>query len=205
MPSLSLPTLCGMIDALQKTDALFEFADTLRYDRRIAFSNEGNLWSIENIYHPDQYKDEFKPRGLWYSFGKSWITHLKKELNARYLHDDGTSTITKWGETKLRETTHIYQIYLDEDKLMKIHSKEDLNLFEKKHRPVRRHKQVDYGYGNGANWLNISKKYSGIEIKHPYYLKSRIFYGWDCSSGCIWNRKAVKSIKLLKSWTPYFK
>jgi hypothetical protein len=194
-----------MLTAQQKADALFEFADTLRYDQRIVFSNEGNLWSVDNIHHPPQYEDDFKPKGLWYSFGKSWITHLRKELDSRYVHDDGTSTITVWGETKLRETTHIYQIYLDEDKLIKIYSEEDLKSFEKKHRPVRRRKQVDYGLGSGANWADIAKKYSGMEIKHPHYIMSSLFDGWDCSSGCIWNRKAVRSIKLLKSWTPFFK
>ncbi len=57
-------------------------------------------------------------------------------------------------------------------------------------------------------WGEVAKKYSGIEIKNPdiYKFKKVIIgyrnevsldwlNGWDISSGCIWNKKAIESIE----------
>lgn len=52
------------------------------------------------------------------------------------------------------------------------------------------------------DWKRVAKKYHGIIIT-PYQWKQRMgrhmwYYGWDCASGCIWNRRAIKSIEMVK-------
>ena len=49
-------------------------------------------------------------------------------------------------------------------------------------------------------WNEIRAKYQGILI-YPYHHELRLrdsftwYYGWDCSSGCIWDLNAIKEIK----------
>lgn len=57
--------------------------------------------------------------------------------------------------------------------------------------------------GKSIDWQTLAKDYDGIVISP--YLHSRRFarhtlwyYGWDCASGCIWNKAAIKSLKLIK-------
>lgn len=51
------------------------------------------------------------------------------------------------------------------------------------------------------NWLNVKKEYDGIIIS-PYQRECRFdsmcswYYPFDCSSGCIWNLKAIESFEL---------
>lgn len=51
------------------------------------------------------------------------------------------------------------------------------------------------------DWPRISTSYHGILIS-PYQWKLRLdrrvnwYYGWDCASGCIWNKDAIKSIEI---------
>ena len=57
-------------------------------------------------------------------------------------------------------------------------------------------------------WGEVAKKYSGIEIKNPDIYKFKKvpigyrnevymswLYGWDISSGCIWNKNGIESIE----------
>lgn len=47
------------------------------------------------------------------------------------------------------------------------------------------------------DWSKVMKVYDGVIIT-PYRWEFRFYIwynGWDCASGCIWNRKAVKSIR----------
>lgn len=51
------------------------------------------------------------------------------------------------------------------------------------------------------NWKEVAKNYQGIIIA-PYIWSLRRderthwYYGWDCASGCIWDKKAVSKIEL---------
>lgn len=47
------------------------------------------------------------------------------------------------------------------------------------------------------NWEEVSNKWDGIII--PFYFYERRFdpiwyYGWDCSTGCIWNTSILKEL-----------
>lgn len=53
------------------------------------------------------------------------------------------------------------------------------------------------------DWHRVAKKYHGIIIT-PYQWERRLgmsctwYYGWDCASGCIWNKRAIKSVTMVK-------
>lgn len=53
--------------------------------------------------------------------------------------------------------------------------------------------------GNYIDWRKVAKKYQGIVIA-PYIWSRRLhdstgwYYGWDCSSGCIWDAAAIASV-----------
>jgi len=50
------------------------------------------------------------------------------------------------------------------------------------------------------NWKKVRRSYGGIIIS-PYQYARRLhpqthwYYGWDCASGCIWSKKAIKHIE----------
>jgi hypothetical protein len=49
------------------------------------------------------------------------------------------------------------------------------------------------------HWKRVADEYQGIIIA-PYVWERRLsihtfwYYGWDCASGCIWDKAAIKSI-----------
>lgn len=51
----------------------------------------------------------------------------------------------------------------------------------------------------GINWAEMRRDYDGIIIA-PYQYRLRMaegflwYYGWDCASGCIWNKRVIESI-----------
>ncbi len=55
-------------------------------------------------------------------------------------------------------------------------------------------------YMRGIDWGSVGKQYQGI-IVAPYIWSCRLhdetfwYYGWDCASGCIWDAKAIASVK----------
>jgi hypothetical protein len=49
------------------------------------------------------------------------------------------------------------------------------------------------------DWSRVAAEYDGIIIapyRWEFRLKFMWYYGWDCSSGCIWNLNAIKDFEL---------
>lgn len=155
----------------------------LRPRQKIIFSDVGNLHDVPNVNSQRQWGNSDKPWGLWYSFGKAWIEFL-----------DINSDIW-WYQLKLEHVTHVYRIYLNHDDILKIHTPREFREFEERYAIASKLK---------IKWPEVAKKYCGIEIRYNKRLVKvgHWYYDWDCSSGCIWNRSAIKSITLLKEWIP---
>ncbi len=56
------------------------------------------------------------------------------------------------------------------------------------------------------DWAGFAREYDGLIIA-PYQWNNRMFgpmwyYGWDCSSGCIWNLEAIKDFELVSQGLP---
>lgn len=130
----------------------------------------------------------FKPRGFWYSCGDSWIEWMSWEM-------------PDW----LNSVKYLYELDIDYSKMLVIDTEEKLILFDKMQQDrTKRHNDVNsytdkMGGFWGIDWKPIMQNYYGIEIC-PYQSSQRHsinwYYTWDVASGCIWNAKAIKSVKL---------
>ena len=159
-------------------EAISDLSEELRFGskERIHVSKEpiGDLAPIE------QTSGSLKPRGLWYGFGDEWIGWLKSEM-------------PEWWD----EAQYAYKIFPDMSNILVINTREELDEF------------IDrYNVGRNIDWVKVAEEYGGIEF--PTYSKNRFrnlafsgpdhmkymwVYSMDISSGCIWNPKAIKTIK----------
>ena len=121
-----------------------------------------------------------KPRGLWYGIDNEWIEWCKNNMVHR----------VKKKIIELEDINLSKILIIENFKQLKVFSEE----FSYKVDP----------YVNYINWEKISKKYSGIEIQNYYKIKEKEsfpdldniwFWGWDVSSGCIWDLSIIKSFK----------
>lgn len=123
-----------------------------------------------------------KPLGLWYSIGDSWIEWCRSEM-------------PDWVKP------HNFILDLDMSRVLLIASKSDIVDFQRR-----------YGASVGVpgvhlmrpDWRRVAKDYCGIEV-NPYFRDLSFtcadylwYYGWDVPSGCVWDKSAVKSVKLMK-------
>lgn len=116
----------------------------------------------------------FKPKGLWYGIGTSWVDWLEGE---------GYSFSSKdWGGK------YIYKLKLAGG-VLRIKSARELDQFTEEYEAESR-----FGGDQFIDWREVAKKYKGIEIA-PYQASRRSRYmwycGWDVASGCIWNASAI--------------
>jgi len=100
----------------------------------------------------------------------------------------------------------------DDAKILYLRTAEDIDKFAGKYghhlmELLGRSSSMDEDIWGGKyidmiDWHRVAKKYHGIIIT-PYQWSQRLgrhmwYYGWDCASGCIWNRRAIKSITMVK-------
>lgn len=145
-------------------------------DRRLIMSPDTSI-----TYRPSMQKDEvgYKPQGLWYGVGPSWLNWVRNEM-------------PDW------ETEHMFEIQVDESRLLKLSDEDDLALFT-----TRYGGKKDYGTWHISliDWSKVAEDYGGIEIA-PYIYKARMkydwYYPWDVASGCLWASGMVKAIEKLK-------
>ncbi len=128
---------------------------------------------------------EFKPVGLWYAMGSSWI---------------------EWclGENFNGIGKYVYEIQLDDrSNILFLDTKDKVLDFSKKY------KKTEYPYNQFGSvmidWNRVKNEYDGIEI-NPYFYSLRLsfnliwYYGWDIPSGCIWKARAKRKINFLAEY-----
>ena len=134
--------------------------------------------SIEkNLIFKDRVQDDkrLKPKGLWYGIDNEWL--------------DWCNEMPGWIHQ------HNYTLKLDMSKILLITNSVQLDRFTDEYKiyPLSVAKFLLF-----IDWKKIALKYSGIEI-NPYLWERRLdmnstwYYGWDCASGCVWNKEAVLS------------
>ncbi len=168
----------------EKKAALLEFCKTLKYTQKIAYSDEGNLNSVNDIYDIQQpSRGSEKPFGLWYSHGRSWVGWLAEQR-------------LSWSNHRLSAITHIYQVYLRKERICFVSNEQEFDEFEERfaHRDKSR-----------VRWDKVAKKYDGIDIR---FLRNKAhdpaswYCAWDVSSGCIWEPRGIQRIRTLLSFVP---
>jgi len=173
-----------------------------RKPRRLHTTNQ--KMSIENIYNCPQVTDH-KPKGIWYGIADSWIDWCL-------------------GESFGGIHNYIYEVVVDESRILTIDNIFDFEKFEDEHHDIPEWKkqlremegfpEFDlsfprmYGrtrYFDSMNYGKVAESFGGIEIT-PYQWEKRLesmwYYGWDCASGCIWNPDAVKDLRLFAYYDP---
>lgn len=131
---------------------------------------------IEKINSTTGQISHFKPKGLWYGVGKSWINWVQSEE-------------PQW------MGKYIYKLTLT-NSVLKLSSVSATRQFSKKFK-------ADCPGLQCIDWQKVALEYSGIEIA-PYQssLRSSVlipwYYTWDVASGCIWNVNAVQKFELVE-------
>jgi hypothetical protein len=143
-------------------------------DKRITISRTPNIRFQDK---KDKLFPSPKPNGLWYGIGSSWIDYIKSEGMEDWDYD------------------HVFDLTLDESKLLKITNIDELDEFNKIYSIKS---DNDFMRDYKIDWELVGESYSGIEIA-PYIWKGRMkymwYYGWDVPSGCIWSKDAIKEVK----------
>lgn len=145
--------------------------------RRI--NTDSKLIQIDREYQQDKFWH--KPEGLWYALNNEWI---------------------EWCNGNQPEwiKSNNIDIEVDLSKILVIETIDQLKYFSDKfsNEIAFKIKHID--------WKKVSDQYSGIEIQNYHEMKwnkrfnfftATWFYGWDVSSGCIWDLSIIKSQKCL--------
>jgi len=141
----------------------------------------------------DQSEVDFhcKPNGLWVSVEGNcdWNKWCKSE---------------KYGLYRLR---FCYEIVLKSDaNVLHLKTPQEVFYFSKKYAKRFRPSlgsDLDCDDTHELDWFEIKNTYQGIIID-PYQwdcrlaLESSWYYGWDCSSGCIWDLNCIESFSFLE-------
>lgn len=149
-------------------------------------------------------KIDHKPTGLWYGLGDSWINYCLNEVSG-------------W------ICPYIYEVILHEDQLLKVSNVSEFEEFEDEYHGIPDHfkliadrmPEFDLTYGSRTVGRRIRRMFDHIDFKKlakthgaveiaPYIWNKRLesmwYYTWDCASGCVWKRKAIKELRLFAAY-----
>lgn len=151
-------------------------------DARIILSHDE---TIEFRSSEGSQRTTYKPKGLWYGFGDSWLEWVRSEM-------------PDW-EKGYR---HIFMLEINQGAVLSMSTMEELLSFTEKYSPSmnKMAKPANHFEQNLIDWDMVSKDYAGIEI-NPYIYEARMdedtnwYYPWDVASGCIWDKSAIKTVK----------
>lgn len=137
---------------------------------------------IPPIFDRVQIGQSDKPSGLWVSdedeYGwAEWCVNNSPDFIAEYRHE-----IT----------------LADDANILYLRTPEDIDAFTECYRGDNLRQTGCIFF---IDWPQVAREYDGIIIT-PYQWTRRLmpstrwYYGWDCASGCIWAKKAIKSFSV---------
>ena len=143
---------------------------------KIHISKEDGL-KFKNVPISEQSID-FKPKGLWFSFGTEWIDFLDRSMFTR----EEVSNLLQ----------HTYDIQTNDSTILTL-GKENEEQFLNKYGIRNKYDNMD------VDWSKVATDWDGVEIIiNPRELNERMLWStWDIPSGCIWNIKGITSIRKL--------
>ena len=121
-----------------------------------------------------------KPKGLWYGFGSSWIDWSRHEMPEWDVYNQ-----------------HLFALEVDTSHVCIIDNVDTLDVFHELYSTLDRDLEASM-----IDWAAVQRDYDGIEI-NPYnrslpfelWQKYSWYSSWDVSSGCLWNKHALLSVK----------
>lgn len=169
-----------LISMKEKNKILFDFSESLKLEQNISFAST-DLYSKYDIIDYSQHENK-KPVGLWLSYGNAWIKYLLQEKQL-------------WANVRIDSIFYIYEIELNEEKILTINNENQFDNFNNKY-SIKRGKLID--------WERVEEEFDGIKIKYfpdkACDKKYDWYCDWDVSSGCIWNKDGIKEIKKILSF-----
>lgn len=133
---------------------------------------------------------DYKPRGLWYDFNGSWVDMLLDD--SKYM---------KWALERLDSSNYVYKVTVDKTNLLVINSVKRAVAFTKAFGVELPSMGMKYNFL--INWRKVALHYDGIEVCDCCDDLDGTFLWfnyWDCSSGCVWNKRGVKKLKLVANY-----
>ncbi len=122
-----------------------------------------------------------KPDGLWFSVEDGW----------------GWADWCRQEEWSLDKLCFEHKIKFKKDaRIILIKNEDDLDAFTKLYQDWPEF-DTDCMGSMFIDWIKVATKYQGIIIA-PYqwgrrlHMDSSWYYGWDCSSGCVWDASAIE-------------
>ncbi len=149
-----------------------------------------NLIHYSDSAVPIQFRNKSQHPDKNYAFGKPiglWVTPEHVEMNWKeWCEAEGFSP---------QRLKYIHDVVLSENaNILRIKTNEELLAFDREYGDTASGRPDRY---KNIKWYEVAEKYHGILIS-PYQWDSRFpllwYYGWDCASGCIWNKEAISSI-----------
>lgn len=143
-------------------------------DRRHWTKRPVTNWQPRPVVRADRHS--FKPVGLWYEIDGGWIDWCSGEQ-------------PDWA----RAYAGHYPIEVTiPTRLLTLATPADVWAFS------RRYSTNIVPHLRGIDWQRVARDHGGIEIRN-YWKMSTLrfeidlmwFYGWDCSSGCVWDLTAI--------------
>lgn len=147
-----------------------------------------SLYPVEKVQSSSQETTpDFKPHGFWVSddtCDQNWRSWCESE------------------SFRLDSLRFRHRVILTPNaNLCLIRNSSELDEFTREYK-----KEVIPGHRSiwNISWKRVAERYDAIIIT-PYISSRRLtahtswYYGWDCASGCIWNARAVKSIKVVET------
>jgi len=173
------------------------------YSWRIVTEVHGEHQTNGNSLNPKKLGHSLssKPNGFWVSdetrgaYGwRSWCRDERfRSFAMRYEHEVILSPNAKILYLRSPEDIDRFTKRYGYDNLSRLTYKDGTPLL-----PNRTWQRFD-----AIDWHRVAKRYHGIIIT-PYQWSRRLdgganwYYTWDCASGCIWNRRAIQSIEMIR-------
>jgi len=142
---------------------------------RVVMTNASNI----SIRSTPQQTVDYKPNGLWYGIGTSWIDWVSFEMPS-------------W------KGKNLYKLTLSTSQMLILSTSKALKEFTLKYGKALHDFDKEHKLKYLAiDWSTVSKTYGGIEIR-PYQPAARHayiwYYPWDVASGCVWNKSVIQRI-----------
>lgn len=153
----------------------------MKFPKRSLISKYKNINISSNSDY--SHKSQYKPTGLWFSYYSAWYNFIISNELYDWLHKYIHSINIKSGYL-----TNIHN--KSKSKLLVIKNNNEFDIFHKRYKVKTNEDLID--------WNIVSNDYGGIEISN-LVTRNNIdwYYTWDIPSGCIWNYKLIKNIKLV--------
>ena len=154
------------------------------------YNEEPVLKLEERSYDQKEQRWQAKPVGLWLS-----VEEVESE--------DHNYNWKQWCEAegyRLQTLKCAHEVILKEDaNILHLKTAKEVFEFTKKYQLKTRELEADWHWDTyQITWDIVKQQYQGIIIS-PYQWDCRLaiesswYYGWDCSSGCVWDLKCIES------------